>query len=517
MGAEEGKEQNSSNVKNNGKNEENNISDSKKSNKKKKEKNKDNDESSEDDEEEEEEESDEEESEKKDKNKSSKNSLKGEKEKEIKPQLEKVSKNSEKESIKSNKSKKENKKDFDDEEEEEEEEEDDEEKRKKKENKDKENKKDNKEDKESSDISNTISKEVELNNNKDNKMNDNKERVNEGKKKTVLQKNYKDVLPGEIPEERKLSQAAKLSFGYKCCQTIDNAHKKEITTLCYILKRNEIATGSVDETIKIWKINYKKSEISLYKELIGHEDSITCIKDFPQLNCFCSTSSDLSLKLWDSSSLKCLKTLKYHTKCILTCCYNPIGKKEIFSGGDDLDIIVWSTPKDIKDYSEFKCLKGHKKRISSLAFADEYNYLMSGSDDKTLRIWDLKNTEDIQCIKVITDLMSEIDFLLYLDNRLLVGCEDGVISFIKMNKLKRCRSIKFSDSPIYSFYIFHKHRYLIIGSKDGKTRVWKIGTNKREILKGHSEAVTGVCDFEDDFVVTASMDKSIKLWKKDNT
>ena len=340
------------------------------------------------------------------------------------------------------------------------------------------------------------------------------ENKSNNKKKKVLKKNYKNVLPNEIPEERRVSKAAKLSFGYKCCQTIEDAHEKEITTLAYILKRNEIATGSVDQTIKIWKVNYKKGEISLYKELTGHSNSITCVKDFPKLNCFCSASSDNTLKLWDTSSLKCLKTLKFHTKCVLTCCYNPSGKKEIFSGGEDLDIIVWTTEKDIEKYEEKKCLKGHTKRISSLAYADDYNYLLSGSDDKTLRIWDLKNIEDIQCIKVIKDLMSPIDLLLYLENRLLVGCEDGMISLIKMNKMKRCRSVRFSNSPIYSFYIFHKHRYLIIGCKDGKTRVWKIGTNKREVLIGHTDAVTGVCDFEDDYIVTTSIDKSIKLWKK---
>ena len=340
------------------------------------------------------------------------------------------------------------------------------------------------------------------------------ENKSNNKTKQVLKKNYKNVLPNEIPEERRVSKATKLSFGYKCCQTIEDAHEKEITTLAYILKRNEIATGSVDQTIKIWKVNYKKGEISLYKELTGHSNSITCVKDFPKLNCFCSASSDNTLKLWDTSSLKCLKTLKFHTKCVLTCCYNPSGKKEIFSGGEDLDIIVWTTEKDIEKYEEKKCLKGHTKRISSLAYADDYNYLLSGSDDKTLRIWDLKNIEDIQCIKVIKDLMSPIDLLLYLENRLLVGCEDGMISFIKMNKMKRCRSVRFSNSPIYSFYIFHKHRYLIIGCKDGKTRVWKIGTNKREVLIGHTDAVTGVCDFEDDYIVTTSIDKSIKLWKK---
>lgn len=160
-------------------------------------------------------------------------------------------------------------------------------------------------------------------------------------------------------------------------------------------------------------------------------------------------------------------------------------------------------------------LKGHTKRISSLAYADDYEYLISGSDDKTIRIWEMKDINDIQCIKEIKDLLSEIDYLLYLDNRLLVSCEDGVISFIKMNKKKRCRSIKFSNSAVYSFNIFHKHKYLLVGSKDGKARIWKIGTNKREVLKGHTKAITGVADFEEDFVITGSLDCSLKLWKKE--
>jgi len=346
-----------------------------------------------------------------------------------------------------------------------------------------------------------------------------KEKEEKSESEKELKKNlptYTDALPGEIPEERRVSNPTKLPFHYNCCQTIENAHKKEITTLAYILRRNEIATGSVDETIKIWKINTEKNKMSLNKELKGHTDSIICIKDFPKLNCFCSTSADNSLKLWNCSSLKCVKTLEFHTKCVLTCCYNPIGSQEIFSGGEDCLICIWTTTKkELKNYEKRMVLKGHKKRISSLAYADDYEYLISGSDDKTIRIWEMKDLDDIQCIKEIIDLLSEIDYLLYLDNRLLASCEDGVISFIKMNKKKRCRSIKFSNSAVYSFNIFHKHKYLLVGSKDGKARIWKIGTNKREVLKGHTKAITGVTDFEEDFVITGSLDCSLKLWKKE--
>ena len=416
MGAEQEQAQKEQNAKENTEKKEKNVKSDKKEKKEKDE------EESEDEEEEESGEESDEEDEKKDKEKSSKKE--SEKEKEIKQNLETITKKSkEKSESNSEKNKEEKIKDFSDKTEEE----------LKKEN---ENEKIN--DVQSSELSNTLPREEE---DKYAKKKEDKEKRKQSRLET--NKKYKDVLPGEIPEERKISKASKLAFGYTCSQTIESAHEKAITCLTYILKRNEIATGSVDETIKIWKINYKKGEISLNKELTGHSDSITCLKDFPKLNCFCSTSSDNTIKLWDCSSLKCLKTLKYHTKCVLSCCYNPIGKKEIFSGGEDLNIIVWSTEKGIEKYEEIKALKGHTKRVSSLAYADDFNYLLSGSDDKTLRVWDTKNIEDIQCIKIIKDMMSPVDFLLYLENRLIVGCEDGLISFIKMNKMKRCRSVKF--------------------------------------------------------------------------
>jgi len=525
MGGEQGQQQNVENVENINENKENNNKNKKEKKKRKNKKEDDGSDEEESGEESDEEESGEESDEDDDKNKNKKKENKKddpkekekekisnkEKEKEIKPNLQNIThKNNEEEEKSESQSNKEKKEDNNNQD--------------NKENK--ENKKESKiqSAKESSELSESseIKKEEEKKSEKqvseeeivEQKIDDKNKNERNKEQQTNINKKYKNVLPKEIPEERKISKASKLNFKYICCQTIESAHIKEITTLAYLLKRNEIATGSVDSTIKIWKVNYKKGEITLHKELTGHSNCITCIRDFPKLNCFCSCSSDNTVKLWDGTSLKCIKTLKYHKKCVLTCCYNPLGNKEIFSGGEDLDIIVWTTESNIEGYEEKKALKGHTKRISSLAFADDYNYLLSGSDDKTLRIWDIKNIEDIQCIKVLKDLMSPLDFLLYTNNRLMVGCEDGVISFIKMNKMKRCRSVKFSNSPIYSFHIFHKHRYLIIGSKDGKTRVWKIGTNKRKVLTGHTDAVTGVCDFEDDYIITASIDKSIKLWKK---
>ena len=145
------------------------------------------------------------------------------------------------------------------------------------------------------------------------------------------------------------------------------AHKDVITSLILIKSRNEIATGSIDSTIKIWIININKKNLLLNKEIKAHDNSVLSLKDFPKLKVFCSTSSDKTVKLWDNESLDCISTLFYHTNSVITSCYNPSGGKEIFTGGEDLLIVIWK-PIGNNNYKMKSALKGHKKRISALIF-----------------------------------------------------------------------------------------------------------------------------------------------------
>ena len=311
---------------------------------------------------------------------------------------------------------------------------------------------------------------------------------------------------------RSIRKPRGLPFEYKCTQSI-NAHEYEITCIIYLSKTKEIASSSLDRLIKIWEnINNTKFELSTI--LKGHTNSILSLREFSKLNLLCSCSVDQTLKLWDLNSLNCYATLSAHTKSVLCSAYiYNENETYIFSGGDDASLIMWIKDRERK-FIPIRSLDGHNSSIVSLIYINYFNYLCSGSDDRTIRIWDY--TKNFSCIKIIDDLNSEIDNLKYARNRLIACCENGTIFFINVTSLKKVRSVQFTKDAIYDINLMDNEKYLLVAGTDCKGRIWEIGTNERELLIGHTKPLSGIIPLKNFNVVTSSMDGTIKVWKKIN-
>ena len=63
--------------------------------------------------------------------------------------------------------------------------------------------------------------------------------------------------------------------------------------------------------------------------------------------------------------------------------FSPDGRR-IVSGSADKTVKVW----DAATGQETLTLKGHTAGVSSVAFSPDGRRIVSGSDDKTLKVWD---------------------------------------------------------------------------------------------------------------------------------
>ena len=76
-----------------------------------------------------------------------------------------------------------------------------------------------------------------------------------------------------------------------------------------------------------------------------------------------------------------VKELKGHNNPIKSCNFSPCGNF-IVSGSSDNTIKIW----ELSTGSLIKTLAGHTKPIESCNFSPCGNFIVSGSDDKTVKI-----------------------------------------------------------------------------------------------------------------------------------
>ena len=61
------------------------------------------------------------------------------------------------------------------------------------------------------------------------------------------------------------------------------------------------------------------------------------------------------------------------------------------------------------DISDLKVLKGHSKSVRCVAFDPKGDYLVSTSNDGSVRIWDMRDTSESSCVKELKAVLPSCD------------------------------------------------------------------------------------------------------------
>ena len=328
-------------------------------------------------------------------------------------------------------------------------------------------------------------------------------------------KEIKDIIPGEVIEKRKVSKSKNLPIKYNCIKSI-KPYKVEITYILFLKSANIIITSSLDPEIETWTFNPEDSTMKLLSILEGHLMSVIYLKEFSNLNCIASCSKDNTLKLWNIYKKLCLKTFYIMASSILTCCYNPKYNMEIYTAGTKEEITVWGGAAYPLNYNYVQKMRidACKKGVKIIEFIDDCDIIVSCGRDENIKFFDWNN--DYACVEEI-ELKSEIMRLKYVKERLIICCNDGNIHFININVLKLERSVQFGDYFVWDFKVIDYEKFMLMGCSDGNIRLWEIGTKNRAVIRGHEKDVIGIgiCDFDFKYIISASKDLSIKIWKKE--
>jgi WD40 repeat protein len=78
-------------------------------------------------------------------------------------------------------------------------------------------------------------------------------------------------------------------------------------------------------------------------------------------------------------------------------CSTPDGKR-IVSGSDDSTIKIW----DVKNSTSLATLEGHTGSLKTITITPDGQHIVSGSGDSTIKIWDVQNGTCLSTLKAFS-------------------------------------------------------------------------------------------------------------------
>ena len=167
-----------------------------------------------------------------------------------------------------------------------------------------------------------------------------------------------------------------------------------------------------------------------------------------------------------------------------------------------------------KNKSDFPItLKGHSSDVNTVVFAADGQKLFTGSDDKTIKAWNLNGKQEIFTLTGHSGWIWAIANS--PDNKMLAsGSADNTVKLWNPLTGKEIRTLTGHSAGVTSVAFSQDGKTLASGSWDKKIKLWNPSTGKEiRTLKGHLQTVASVAFSPDGkMLASASWDKTIKLW-----
>ncbi len=178
-----------------------------------------------------------------------------------------------------------------------------------------------------------------------------------------------------------------------------SSHLDTMTTLSYSPDSTRIITGSDDGLIKIWDVN-SGFHIATFTE---HTSAVTASAYSKRGNVLFTSSLDGSVRAWDMLRYRNFRTFTAPTRLSFSClAVDPSAEVVCAASHDSFDIHLWS----VQTGALLDQLSGHEGPISTLAFTPDGRTLISGSWDRTIRLWNVfDRSQSSEALQLTSDLL----------------------------------------------------------------------------------------------------------------
>ena len=272
-------------------------------------------------------------------------------------------------------------------------------------------------------------------------------------------------------------------------------HKDMVTSL--VVSKTHLFSSAADKTINVYELTHLEKVATIK----AHRDEVTCLFVDDERHRLFSASMDNTVKVWDiEDPAKIDKEVRK---------IGDVEASHAVAASSAYVVVAWG--KQVKVYDRDKVsdmarkeLSGHKKKIRCLAVAGHFAF--SGSNDKTVRVWDL---QDFTCKYVLDEHTGWIRALTIVDKALYSAAYDSSIKVWSLESLE-CEKTITGGGKVESLCVWND--YLFAGADDARVKVFSVEDHSLALqFKEQKLAVLAIA-CSDSLIAFGNHDRTVRVY-----
>jgi WD40 repeat protein len=243
-----------------------------------------------------------------------------------------------------------------------------------------------------------------------------------------------------------------------------------------------LASSGEDGRVRLWRLGVGRPKI--VGELASKNGPIPAVTFAADGRTLAYAEGDWSVRLLDVVSRKERATLKGHAAGVTSLAFTPKDEKSgrsqhLISGSNDWTTRMWDDVTGAKP-TQRTVTVGHLSAVYTASFPPDYRSLATGSEDKTVHLWDLAAAASHE--KAVLRPERAVYSVAYLPDgkRLALAGATTVANLWDTEARKEVQSFKGHESVINSLMVSSDGKQLVTGSSDKTMRLWDVATGKEQ-------------------------------------
>jgi len=305
-----------------------------------------------------------------------------------------------------------------------------------------------------------------------------------------------------------------------------------------VLKLSHRLVGYIDEVIDIKYANAESTQIVVASNsnevhllqledmacqlMHGHSDIVLAVDVSNDFKLVSSASKDNTVRIFDMESRRCIALGQGHTEAVGVVAWPNKSTDFLISGSKDRTLKIWKSAKLKTDVDEPVTLKvrsntvAHEKDINTIAVAPNDALFATGSQDKTIKIWPttgvLSNPQ-----AVLKGHKRGVWSLAFspVDKCLASGSGDSTIKVWSMTDYTCVKTLEGHSASVLRVGFITAGMQLLSSGGDGLFKVWTIKTNECvNTFDKHQDKIWAMAIHPNgQTVVTGASDSTINIWE----